>query len=100
VLSPSPLEHPYPTNPATLTVIEVLSEDGSLPMLFKKCRNYVRIGIKFIFVHDPESRDAWEWSTQTDNIERISVIRLPGGDFPLSSIWEELDKELQPGASS
>jgi Uma2 family endonuclease len=81
-------------------VIEVLSEDDPLPLLFKKCRNYVRIGIKSIFVVDPESRDAWQWSTQTDNIERISVIQLPDGAFPLSRIWEELDKELQPGASS
>jgi Uma2 family endonuclease len=94
LISRSPLEQPYPTQAGTLAVIEVLSEDDSLPMLFKKCRNYVRIGIKFIFIVDPESRDAWQWSVQTDNIERISAIQLPDGDFPLSEIWEALDKEL------
>jgi len=95
VISSSPLERPYPTRPESLNaVIEVLSEDDSILLLFKKCRNYVRIGIKLIFIVDPESRDAWEWSVETDNIERIQVIRLAGREFPLSAIWEELDKEL------
>jgi Uma2 family endonuclease len=63
-------------------------------MLFKKCRNYVRIGIPRIFLVDPESRNAWEWSVQTENIERISVFYLPEGNFAVDSVWEELDKEL------
>jgi len=75
-------------------VIKVLSEDDSLPLLFKKCRNYVRIGMKLIFIVNPESRDAWQWSVETDNIERIQVIRFPRREFPLSAIWEELDKQL------
>jgi Uma2 family endonuclease len=95
VISSSPLEQPYPTRAESLTaVIEVLSEDDPLPMLFKKCRNYVRIGIPRIFLVDPESRNAWEWSVQTENIERISVFYLPEGNFAVDSVWEELDKEL------
>jgi hypothetical protein len=66
-----------------------------MPRVFQKARNYVRVGIKSLFIVDPEGLDAWEWSLETDNTERIQAIRLPDGfALPVSTLWEELDKEL------
>ncbi len=36
---------------------------------------HARIGISQIFVFDPESKAAREWSAETDNPERISTLR-------------------------
>lgn len=95
LVSPRPIEQPYPTSAGTLTVIEVLSPDDAMPRVFQKCRNYVRVGIKSLFLIDPENRDAWEWSLETGNTERISAIRLPDEfTLPVSVLWQELDKEL------
>jgi Uma2 family endonuclease len=95
LVSPAPIQRPYPTSAAALTVIEVLSPDDAMPRVFQKARNYVRVGIKSLFIVDPEGRDAWEWSLETDNTERIQAIRLPDGfALPVSTLWEELDKEL------
>jgi hypothetical protein len=66
-----------------------------MPRVFQKCRHYVRVGIKSLFIVDPEARDAWEWSLETDNTERIQVIHLPDGfTLPVNILWEELNKEL------
>jgi len=77
VLAALEIEQPYPTKPVDI-VAEVLSDDPMIKV-FEKCRNYVRIGIPQTFVFDPESRTAWEWSRESDNLERIDVLRLRNG---------------------
>jgi Uma2 family endonuclease len=62
------MEEPYPTKPVDI-VAEILSDDP-MTRVFEKCRNYTRIGIPQIFVFDPVSRTAWEWSRNSDNLER------------------------------
>jgi len=95
LVSPVPIQRPYPTSAGALTVIEVLSPDDAMPRVFQKCRNYVRVGIKSLFVIDPEARDAWEWSLESDNTERIQALRLPDGyTLPVAVLWEELNKEI------
>lgn len=92
--SRSALERPYPTKPVDI-VAEILSPDDPMPQVFKKCRNYARIGILRIFVFDPESRDAWEWSRQTDNLERITQLDFPHGNtIVVADIWQKLDAQL------
>lgn len=91
------LTEPYPTRPVDI-VVEILSPDDTMAFVFKKCRQYVRIGIPQIFVFDPEARDAWEWSRKTDNLERISRLVLANGaSLEVSEIWAELDRRLQRG---
>ena len=88
------IEQPYPTKPVDI-VVEVLSDDP-MTKVFEKCRNYVRIGIPQIFVFDPESRTAWEWSRETDNLERIDTLRLRNGStLEISKIWAELATRIQ-----
>jgi Uma2 family endonuclease len=89
------IEHPYPTKPVDI-VAEILSPDDSMSQLFKKCRQYVRIGIPQIFVFDPEAQDAWEWSTEADNLDRIHTLKLGNGStLEVNTIWEELDRRAQ-----
>jgi len=87
------LEQPYPTKPIDVA-IEILSDD-KMGQLFRKCRHYVRIVIPQIFVFDPEARDAWEWSRETDSIERIQELRLGNGSvITLAGVWAELDRRI------
>lgn len=90
-LSPN-LEEPYPTKPVDI-VAEILSPDDPMSRVFDKCRHYVRIGIPQIFVLDPESRIAWEWSRRTENLERVDTLRT-GNDVVIETrdIWVELER--------
>ena len=86
------VEHPYPTHPIDI-VAEVLSPEDRMTRVYEKCRQYERIGIQKIFVFDPDSEAAWEWSTQTENLERISDVNLPNGrSIPVQSVWDELGR--------
>jgi Uma2 family endonuclease len=93
LVSQFPLPATYPTDSSNLFVCEVLSPDDALPRLFRKCRNYTRLGIEPVFVIDPEARDCWRWSREMDNLERITQLHLPGGKMlELNAIWNQLDK--------
>jgi Uma2 family endonuclease len=83
---------PYPTQPIDI-VAEILSPDDPMTRVYEKCRQYDRIGIGQIFVLDPETRTAWEWSRETHNLERISTMALGNGQkIELETIWDELDR--------
>ena len=90
-----PFERPYPTKSVDL-VMELLSPTDAMSLVHEKCQNYERIGFQQIFVLDPESRKGWEWSRETQNLERIDTLQLANGKFiGLIEVWQELDKELQ-----
>ncbi|MGA8025810.1 MAG: Uma2 family endonuclease, partial [Bryobacteraceae bacterium] len=89
------IEQPYPTKPVDI-VAEILSPDDAMTKVFDKCRNYARIGIPQIFVFDPESKTAWEWSRETDNLERIQTLRLGNGSsLEVNEIWAELETRMR-----
>ncbi len=89
------IEGPYPIMPIDV-VVEILSPEDRMQRVLAKCKNYERIGIAGIFVMDPESRDAWEWSRATKNLERIDALSLPNGQqIPVEQLWLELRKESE-----
>ncbi len=89
------IEGPYPTQPIDV-VVEVVSPDDRMQRVISKCRNYERIGTRSIFVMDPESRDAWVWSSTTKNLERISMMTLPNGkQIVVEELWAELERQLR-----
>lgn len=89
------IDGPYPTQPIDI-VAEVLSPEDRMQRVISKCRNYERIGIRSIFVMDPEFRDAWEWSSVTRNLERISTMTLPNGkQIAIEDLWLELARDLR-----
>ena len=91
----SRLESPYPTKPVEV-VMEILSPTDAMSLVYEKCQNYERVSCEQIFVLDPEFRKGWEWSRETQNLERIDTLRLTNGkSIELREVWQELDKELQ-----
>lgn len=93
------IEEPYPTKPVDI-VAEILSDDP-MTRVYEKCRQYARIGIPQIFVFDPESQTAWEWSRETGNLQRIETLRLGNGStLAVSEIWAELDARMRVEDSS
>ena len=89
------IEGRYPTKPVDI-VVEVLSPDDPMTRVYEKCRQYTRIGIPQIFVFDPESKTAWEWSRETHNLETIQALHLANRSMlPVAEIWAELDARLQ-----
>jgi len=86
------VEQPYPTKPIDV-VAEVLSPEDRMQLVYRKCREYERIGIGAIFVLDGEYKEVWEWSRQTHNLERVDQLVLPNGVFiAVQRIWDELDR--------
>ncbi len=86
------IEHPYPTKPIDV-VAEILSPEDRMSRVFEKCRQYARIGITKIFVLDPKSKSAWEWSRDMENLERVSIMELPNGrSLAVADVWSELDR--------
>lgn len=84
------MDEPYPTKPVDI-VAEILSDDP-MTRVFEKCRNYARIGIGQIFVFDPESKTAWQWSRETENLERFSTVQLGNGaTLNVDEVWAELE---------
>jgi Uma2 family endonuclease len=94
VIASLEVQRPYPTRPVDI-VAEILSDDP-MTRVYEKCRNYARIGIAQIFVFDPESRTAWEWSRETENLERVETLRLGNGStIAVGEIWAELGRRTQ-----
>ncbi len=84
----------YPTE-ALEVVAEILSPDDKMGKVFEKCRQYQRVGIRQIFVLDPESKMVWEWSVKTQNLERVSALQLNNGQsIQATEIWSKLDQVL------
>ena len=93
VIAALEMEQPYPRKPVDI-VAEVLSDDP-MTKVFEKCRNYARIGIPQIFVFDPESKTAWEWSREANNLERIQTLALRNGSrLEVDEIWAELEARI------
>jgi Uma2 family endonuclease len=94
VAAASVVEQPYPTKPIEV-VAEVLSPEDLMTKVLQKCLNYARIGISNIYVFDPESRDAWQWSRETNNLERTMTLILPNGvSIDVATVWAELDGQV------
>ena len=84
----------YPTEPVDI-VAEVLSPDDKMAKVFERCRQYQRLGIRQIFVLDPESRTTSEWNPQTQDLEKMSILELKNGrNISANEIWSRLDRML------
>jgi Uma2 family endonuclease len=85
------VEHPYPTKPVDV-VVEIISPEDRMNRMFEKRQQYARIGIRKIFVMDPQLHYAWEWNAETENLERVSTMLLLNGEhIGVAELWNELD---------
>ena len=85
---PGQIAGPYPTEPVEV-VVEILSPDDRLPDIVSKCNFYAGLGIKHIYVVDPQVRKVSVWASNeslqpAENLTSISV----------AEIWCELDRRL------
>ncbi len=93
------IEEPYPTKPVEI-VAEVLSPDDRMDALFEKCAQYARIGVRQIFVFNPRTHIAWEWDTNTENLERVGHLNLENGAVvDLAALWDEMERRRLLGRS-
>jgi Uma2 family endonuclease len=88
------VELPYPTRPVEF-VVEILSPDDQFSQVLGKCQFYGNLGIKNIYVVDPDARQIWSWRHDQGPILTDSLMSVPA-----SAIWSELDRRIQATKSS
>ena len=86
---PGDVELPYPTRPVEV-VVEILSPDDQFSQMLKKCQFYAELGIKHIYVVDPDARQIWCWRPNQSPVPVQSLMSIS-----VSVIWGELDRRLE-----
>jgi Uma2 family endonuclease len=73
--------------------IEVLSPEDRIERYEEKFQDYVRFGVRNIWVIDPATRQAWVYLKE-GLVEAAGVLRTenPAFEVPLSEIFEALDE--------
>lgn len=87
------IEEPYPTKPIDIAA-EILSPGDSLHDVEEKCLHYARIGIRQIFVLDPERKTIREWAGGvTGGLAPVVDIVLGNGvTITGRTLWTELER--------
>jgi Uma2 family endonuclease len=88
IATSGPIERPYPTKHVEI-VVEILSDEDSMPRLLTKCRTYAEWGFQEIYVVDPSARIVFRWSEH-----RLAEVGAIAGQ-PAERIWIALDKEIE-----
>jgi Uma2 family endonuclease len=91
---PGQVELPYPTRPVEV-VVEILSPDDQFSQVLGKCQFYGDLGIKNIYVVDPETRQIWSWHRDRPPLLADSLMSIPA-----LAIWSELDRRIQATKNS
>ena len=90
---PGQVELPYPTRPIEV-VVEILSPDDQFSQILEKCRFYEGLGIKHIYVVDPETRRVWSWGRNETPAPVEMLLSIP-----VAAIWSELDRRIKQGSN-
>ena len=88
IATSSAIEEPYPTK-AVDVVVEILSEDDTMPYVLEKCEAYEAWGFKFIYLVNPQTRQLFRWTRR--GLEISSELT----SIPAARIWEHLDQALR-----
>lgn len=86
---PGQVELPYPTRPVEV-VVEILSPDDQFSQILAKCRFYEELGIRHIYVIDPETRQILSWNHNRAPVPVDMLLSIP-----VSAIWSELDRRIR-----
>lgn len=85
----------YPTKPIDI-VAEILSPDDIEQNVLRKCRHYAELGIPQIYIFDPVERWAAQWDNTTEELQRVSELKLTNGSIVrVHDIFVRLDERLQ-----
>jgi len=62
--------------------------------VFENCAQYARIGVAADFVFNPRTHTAWEWDTNTKNLERLDCLKLENGAVvEMAALWSEMERD-------
>ena len=86
VVGPKPKEQIIRTPP--LICIEILSPDDRLSRVRERLNDYLRFGVPYAFLLDPETRKAYRWTTA--GMTEVSELRTenPETVVPLEALFE------------
>lgn len=84
---------------APLLCIEILSPEDRMARTSQNLEDYRRMGVKNIWMLDPEARQAWTYSAtglapfEGDQLLEGDQLRVPDSPIylPLAELWAELD---------
>jgi Uma2 family endonuclease len=73
---------------APFLCVEVLSPDDRMVRMREKIGDYLRMGVRYVWVVDPYSRTAWTYSSEGSFEARDGVLRTKDPDIvmPLSEV--------------
>jgi Uma2 family endonuclease len=86
VVGPKPKEQIIRTPP--LICIEILSPDDRLSRVRERLNDYLRLGVPYAFLLDPETRKAYRWTTA--GMTEVLELRTenPETAVPLEALFE------------
>jgi Uma2 family endonuclease len=68
--------------------IEILSPEDRLPRLQQRVTDYLKMGVPYVWVLDPQTRAAWVWTT--DGMRQVNELHTdnPAITVPLDELFE------------
>ncbi|MDQ6665082.1 MAG: Uma2 family endonuclease [Acidobacteriota bacterium] len=80
---------------APLAVVEVLPPEDRISSMQTKIDDYIRMGVRYIWVIDPVSRRAYSHSSEGSSEIKDGILRTtdPGSELPLNEIFDEIDAD-------
>jgi Uma2 family endonuclease len=78
-----------------LVCIEILSPDDRVARIRDKIRDYMRFGVRYVWVVDPKDRSAWIYTSEGAVESKDGVLRTQDPEIvvPLPEIFAEIDAE-------
>jgi Uma2 family endonuclease len=86
-----PREQVFRTPP--FICIEILSPEDRLPRLEKKIADYLRFGVRHVWLIDPRSRRAWTYTTEgrREILDHVLQTEGPKLEVPLEELFAGID---------
>ncbi|HKW97958.1 MAG TPA: Uma2 family endonuclease [Bryobacteraceae bacterium] len=91
VAGPKPTEQVL-THPP-LIAIEILSKDDRMSAMQEKIADHLKFGVRYVWVIDPVTRRAWEYSKDGARESKDGILRTknPASELPLPEIFQALE---------
>src|SRR5579864_2056111 len=91
VAGPKPTEQIL-THPP-LIAIEILSKDDRMSAMQEKIADYLNFGVRYVWVIDPSTRRAWEYTINGARESKDGILRTenPDVELPLPEIFQALE---------
>ena len=91
VLGTKPTEQTLTTPP--LICVEILSKDDRMASMQEKIDDYLKFGVRHVWIVDPRSRRAWIYTKDGRHEAKDGILRTenPEIELPLPEIFQALE---------